>query len=48
VAAFASEAELLHDHRLAERARQLAGEGGGVALANGVVADGVGVRAEEI
>ena len=43
-----ADAELLHDHRLAERARQLAGEGGRVALADGVVADGVGVRAEEI
>ena len=43
-----ADAELLHDHRLAERAGQLAGEGGGVALADRVVADGVDVRAEEV
>ncbi len=43
-----ADAELLHDHRLAERARQLAGDGGRVALPDGVVADRVGVRAEEV
>ena len=43
-----ADAELLHDHRLAERARQLAGDGGGVALPDGVVADRVDVRAEEV
>ena len=43
-----ADAELLHDHRLAERAGQLAGDRGGVPLPDGVVADGVGVRAEEV
>jgi hypothetical protein len=43
-----ADAELFHDDRLAERAGQFAGDGGGVTLADGVIADGVGMRAEEV
>src|SRR6202012_2268384 len=43
-----ADAELLHDHWPAERAGQLAGDGARVALPDGVVADGVGVGAEEV
>src|SRR6185437_6506153 len=43
-----ADAELLHDHRLGERAGQLAGDGGRVALPDRVVADRVDVRAEEV